>query len=151
MYPVKIGNVEVLVKSLDEAVELIAKYQRLNPSAVSAKGHQLEATAEPSIIGIADFVSDLPEWPQKALRVIYEIGRGSPVTSEELRKNLGLANNMALTGRVITPLTRHARRAKIDTKSVLKTDRRRNRDGSLEPVYNIPRESLEAVKRGLGI
>ncbi|HKR23000.1 MAG TPA: hypothetical protein VJS17_10410, partial [Pyrinomonadaceae bacterium] len=144
-YPVKIGNAEVLVKSLDEAVELIAKYQRLQSAAVSTNGHQSLA-AVPATVDLAEFVSTLPEGPQQGLRMIYQLGRGRAVSSETLRRELGLANNMALTGRVITPLTVHANRANVNPKSVLTTERKRRPDGTEESVYTIPGDSLEAVK-----
>jgi hypothetical protein len=148
-YPVKIGSAEVLVNSLDEAAELIAKYQRL--AVASKNGHVPQREEEPPPVDLAEFVADLPEWPQKGLRLIYQLGHGRPVGAENLRQNLGLKNNMELTGRVITPLVRHALRANIDRDSVFVTDRKNRPDGSTESVYSIPKDSLEAIKRGLGI
>ena len=83
--------------------------------------------------------------------MIYELGRGRPVTADNLRQNLGLQNNMALTGRVISPLTRNANRANINPELVLTSERVRRPDGSGETVYSIPRDSLEAVKQALGL
>jgi len=150
-YPVKIGNAEVLVKSLDEAVELIAKYQRLQSPAASTNGHQPTPPPAPAPVDLAEFVSTLPEGPQQGLRMIYQLGHGRPVTSELLRRELGLKNNMALTGRVISPLSRYAERAHVDVKAVLTTERRRKQDGSEEPAYSITSDNLEPVKRGLGL
>ena len=148
-YPVKIGSAEVLVNSLDEAAELIAKYQRL--AVTSKNGHISQRTEELPPVDLADFVANLPEIPQKGLRMIYQLGHGRAVSSETLRRELGLKNNMELTGRIITPLTRHAKRANIDRDSVFITERKNRPDGSTEAVYSIPKDSLEVVKRGLGI
>ena len=160
-YPVKIGPAEVSVNTLDEAVELIAKYNQAQLAAAAGaaiNGRRQQPDAEPeaqpaeaSVVSLADFVANLPEWPQRGLRTIYEIGRGRPITADNLRENLGLRNNMALTGRVISPLTRNANRANIDPATVLTSERQRRPDGSGETVYSIPRDSLEAVKQGLGL
>lgn len=159
-YPVKIGPAEVSVNTLDEAVELIAKYNQaqLAAAAAATNGHRQQPEAEPqaepavaAVISLADFVASLPEWPQRGLRTIYEVGRGRPITADNLRENLGLQNNMALTGRVISPLTRNAQRSNINPESVLISERRRRPDGGGETLYSIPRDSLEAVKQGLGL
>jgi hypothetical protein len=152
-YPVKIGNAEVVVASIDEAVELIAKYNQLSVmsvSPVSSNGHTPSARQTATL---EEFVADLPEWPQKGLRMMIDLRGfgGTAIGADYLRRELGLQNNMALTGRFLTPLTRHANRAGIAPERLLITDRNRMANGKSETAYSIPDESLEAIKRGLGM
>jgi hypothetical protein len=150
-YPVKIGNAEVVVASLDEAVELIAKYNqfvtRPAPPA-NRNGHAQAGHGD-----LEQFVAGLSEGPRRGLQVIIENGGygDSLVAASLLCREMNLPNNMALTGRVLTPLTRRAHTVGIPTDRILVSERTRTPEGRAETAYGIPEESLEAIRRGLGM